>query len=159
MPAITNRPLDLVLIRGLPGSGKSTLAEALQEKAASRTDIFEADDFFDVGNPVTGDWEYKFNPKLLGAAHDGCYSRAMQMLYNGVNVIVANTFSTHRELNRYIDGVARSGLNVRVHVVLCSGDFGSTHNVPQRAIQRMKDRWEPWPGEITMNLLEQEIAA
>lgn len=149
---------ELIIVRGLPGSGKSHFSQWLIERNAAAApenghiDHHEADHFFEAvvsaserGGP--GETEYVFDRRLLGAAHDYCYGNTLRSLYKGFSCIVSNTFSTKREVERYVRGVRRSGLPVRIKVVKCVGEYQNVHDVPESAIQRMKDRWEDWPGE------------
>lgn len=146
---------NLILIRGLPGTGKSTFAHELIARSRKNVYLLETDQFFTSartcdahGRPVL---DYKFDRRLLGAAHDMCYGQAMHALFNGWDVIVANNFVTRREVDRYMQGVQRSGLDVKIDIVAMqdAGLFQSTHNVPQSAIDRMRSRWEDYPGEVT----------
>lgn len=140
--------LELILIRGLPGSGKSTLAQELIEH--SPVDLFyaEADHFFEEVNDDLNGVVYKFDRRFLGAAHDWCYGHVMHSLKRGVSTVVANTFSTEREIMRYVEGVKRAGIKATIRVVKCLGEYESVHRVPKSAIQRMKERWEDFPGEV-----------
>ena len=144
---------NLYILRGLSGSGKSTLAETMLAKQSSegiRSVIVEADQFFTVTTPHKT--EYSFDRRFLGAAHDLCYGRAMNYLRQGKDVIVANTFSSKREVDRYVSGVKRCGLrDVRVTVVKCVGEYPSQHKVPERIINSMRSRWEDYPGEFIYN--------
>lgn len=143
---------NLFIIRGLPGSGKSTLATAMVRN--SRNDMFhiEADQFFTyVRHSADPELGYNFDRRLLGAAHDLCYGQAMHALFKGVDVVVSNTFTTVREIERYTKGVRRAGIEmpqVFPKVIRCVGDYGSVHGVPEAAVERMRDRWENWRGEI-----------
>lgn len=146
---------NLFIVRGLPGSGKSTLATAMVRK--SKNDMFhlEADQFFTYVEHSEGpELGYDFDRRLLGAAHDLCYGQAMHALYRGIDVVVSNTFTTVREINRYVQGVRRAGIEMPSgfpKVIKCVGEYQSVHNVPQSAIERMQDRWEDWRGEVTYN--------
>lgn len=144
---------DLVLIRGLPGSGKSYVANILAnaQPCEKKRAVHEADTFFlEYGLDSAGVARivYKFDRRFLGAAHDGCYASTMRDLRGGFDVIVANTFTTVREIERYTNGVARSGMDVNIHVVKTSGEYQNIHGVPDAAIARMKARWEDYPGEM-----------
>ena len=148
----------LYIIRGLPGSGKSTLADFVVEgHEKNRTPCqtpaikVEADQFFVSSNGHTE--TYNFDRRFLGAAHDECYGRAIRYLRSGYSVAVANTFSTKREVERYINGLQRTGLSreVGVLVIVCTGRFKSLHDVPAKAVEKMRERWEPVEGEITFN--------
>lgn len=147
----------LYIIRGLPGSGKSTLADKIvanllgDELGRYQAIKVEADQFFVSSN---GHVEtYNFDRRFLGAAHDECYGRAIRYMRSGYSVAVANTFTTKREVERYINGLGRTGLSldVDVKVIVCTGRFKSPHGVPARAVEKMRERWEPVEGEITFN--------
>lgn len=147
----------LYIIRGLPGSGKSTLADKIvanllaDELGRYQAIKVEADQFFVSSN---GHVEtYNFDRRFLGAAHDECYGRAIRYLRSGYSVAVANAFTTKREIERYINGLQRTGLSrdVDVKVIFCTGRFKSPHGVPAKAVEKMRERWEPFAGEITFN--------
>ena len=147
----------LYIIRGLPGSGKTTLADKIvanlmaDELGRYPAIKVEADQFFVSSN---GHVEtYNFDRRFLGAAHDECYGRTIRYLRSGYSVAVANTFSTKREVERYINGLQRTGLarEVEVKIIVCNGRFKSLHGVPAKAIEKMRERWEPVEGEITFN--------
>tara|TARA_Y100000296_G_scaffold66371_1_gene78416 strand:+ start:41968 stop:42429 length:462 start_codon:yes stop_codon:yes gene_type:complete len=146
---------DLILIRGMPGSGKTTLAEHIINSSGEQIAHHEADHFFnhvlsasDAGGP--GKVEYLFNRRLLGAAHDLCYGNAFRSLSMGMSVIVSNSFTTRKEIERYSKGVYRSGLDVRLRVVKCVGEFQSVHGIPEAVLERMAGRWEHWDGETVV---------
>lgn len=138
---------SLYLIRGLPGSGKTTVAKKMQERSEGRLHVRETDQFFETHGISGG---YKFDRRLIGAAHDLCYSRTMHSLWMGYNVAVSNHFTTGREIRRYIDGVNRAGLgeDVVIYVIKCEGEWKSPHDIPQSAVNRMKRRWEDFPDEL-----------
>jgi len=124
---------SLMLIRGLPGSGKSTLAKALL--FADYADYcFEADDYF------TFNGVYNFNEGLLDFAHNACRRKTEDALSEGMNVIVANTFTTVSELTPYF--TLAKQFNITPVVVLCQGQWESIHNVPAETIKKMKKRFE-----------------
>jgi predicted kinase len=118
----------LTLIRGLPGSGKSTAAKNMKYFH------LEADMYFMRGG------EYQFDASKLGAAHGWCQNAARSALECGMDVVVSNTFTQHWEMDPYRRMAEEVG--AEFEVIVCEGDFGSVHNVPMEAIQRMKDRWE-----------------
>jgi hypothetical protein len=93
----------------------------------------EADMYF-MNNGV-----YKFDMNMLGEAHDWCRHEADYQLDAGKAVIVSNTFTTTRELAPYFH-VAKMN-NVVPQVILCQGNFGSIHNVPDEALDRMRQRF------------------
>lgn len=143
----------LFIVRGLPGSGKSTLAKHLTKSihthAGTRCHHVEADQFFMSG--YGPDDPYDFDQRFLGAAHDECYGRTMRYLRRGDSVCVANTFSTQREVDRYLSGLKRMGLDVNVQIIKCVGEFESEHAVPKRVISNMRGRWQDIEGEVVFN--------
>ena len=122
----------LLLIRGLPGSGKSTLAKHLADTCG----FFhvEADMWF------SKDGDYKFIPQEIANAHDWCNKQAAFALENGKNVVVSNTFTQYWEIEPY-ESMARC-LAKSFWILECTANYGSVHNVPDEAYQRMKNRWE-----------------
>lgn len=143
---------NLFIVRGLPGSGKSTLATEMVRKSTKDMFMIEADQFFtSVRHSNDPELDYKFDRRLLGAAHDLCYGQVLHALYRGIDVVVANTFTTHREIERYTKGVRRAGIEMPQgfpRVIHCVQEFDSIHRVPKSAVQRMRERWEPWEGEL-----------
>ena len=122
----------LILIRGLPGSGKTTLAKNMSGCDSATTFHFEADQYF------YKDGVYRFNPSKLKDAHELCQYNTSLMLrsYNDVTVIVANTFTTLKEMDYYFN------LDFdRLQIIDVQKQFKSVHGVPEETIKKMKDRW------------------
>lgn len=117
----------LTLIRGLPGSGKSTYGRSLG------TYLFEADMYFMRSG------EHQYNPKEIGLAHSYCFSHAKSMLCVGADVAVANTFSTLKEIEPYMQLAYK--IDCKVKIVTCLGNFGSVHDVPEETIEKMRKRF------------------
>jgi predicted kinase len=126
----------LVLIRGLPGSGKSTLARALREACAA-TAHWETDMYFtdDMG-------KYTFDASKLSEAHEWCQEAVSECLgsYTFDTVIVSNTFTQRWEMEAYFEIAKHYG--AQVVILECKNQYGSIHGVPEKVIQRMRDRWE-----------------
>lgn len=123
----------LYLIRGLPGSGKSTLAEEMS--AAMKIPIVCADDYF------MQDGEYRFNPTELPNAHMICQKVAKSILGIGRSVIVANTSTTEKEVKTYADMAAENNA-MFVSIIVENRHSGvNVHNVPDEAINRMRQRF------------------
>lgn len=125
----------LTLIRGLPGSGKSTFARDFYMRH------YEADMFF-----IQPDGEYKFNPGLIKQAHEWCQASVRCALYAHYDVVVSNTFTTRKEMQPYIDFAKNCGAELKVYRM--TSNYGSIHNVPEETIERMRNRFEDYEGEI-----------
>ncbi len=80
---------------------------------------------------------YNFDPGKLQEAHDWCFSETSAALGNGSNVVVANTFVTQREMERYFK------LAYPTSVVEAKGLFLSVHKVETAIVQHMRESWEP----------------
>ena len=130
----------LTLIRGLPGSGKTSLADELIE---AYTRGIEADSFFydDYGN-------YVFDETKLRAAHEWCQHQTREMLKDGYNVLVSNTFTTLREMKEYY--LMAKELGVTLNVITCQGQFGNLHDVPEETMEKMRKRF--FHGDVIAEL-------
>ncbi len=126
----------LILIRGLPGAGKSTLAKRRYVPQGYIHN--EADMWF-----VRDDGQYNFRPEAVKDAHEWCQNATRNALLAGRNVVVSNTFTQIWEMQPYLEMPADS-----VHVIKCSGTYGSVHGVPEHAIRKMRARWEDYEGEM-----------
>ncbi len=121
----------LTLIRGLPGSGKSTLAYNLAADACH----LEADMFF-----IGWDGSYNFLPERIGEAHAWCQQQTVDMLSNGLDVVVSNTFTTERELRPYFEIAKRH--NALIAVYLAQNSFQNVHGVPPEVLVKMRKRFD-----------------
>ncbi|ASD50504.1 ATPase [Acidovorax phage ACP17] len=118
----------LTIFRGLPGSGKSTLAKKICPR------VYEADQFF-----LGLDGSYRFDPEMVSRAHRWCAKSVYAALAQRQTVGVANTNTTIAEVMRYAEMGVEAG--VRIAVYELTGSYGSVHNVPDLAMERMRDRW------------------
>ena len=134
----------LTIVRGLPGSGKSTYAK----KMAAKTDAVhvESDNFFMKNG------KYEFDQTKLGIAHRICFKSVQKALEQGRNVIVSNTFTMLKEINRYVK--MAENLKVKVDIVSINRHLTTAevfarnvHSVPIEVIERMQNRWVLYPGE------------
>lgn len=127
----------LILVRGLPGSGKTTWVQEV-----GPFDYFETDMYW-----LRPDGEYDFNPRLIRKAHAWCQEQVEFCLMEDFEqVLVSNTFTQLWEMQPYLDMAEKYGYEVEVRKMM--GNHGSIHNVPQDTIDKMKARWEDYPGEI-----------
>lgn len=146
----------LTLIRGLPGSGKSTHARSLIDGwhfaySAHRPQVpihLEADMYF------TRNGEYKFDGDMLKYAHSACLDACDALLALNRSVIVSNTFTTIKELQPYVH--LMEGEEEHLRIIEMKGSYGSIHNVPEEAMQRMRNRWETLPADWVKFRVEHE---
>jgi tRNA uridine 5-carbamoylmethylation protein Kti12 len=132
----------LIIIRGIPGSGKTTYAKELQKLLKTDPVHLEADMFFMKNK------EYCFDYKFLGDAHKWCQSTAAMALFNGIDVIVSNTFIKNKEIKPYYELALRYGAQFEIFNM--SGDYGSVHGVPEEVIERMKSNFKAITAEEYM---------
>jgi predicted kinase len=131
----------LIIIRGIPGSGKSTLASKIIKKLPNSI-ILEIDDYFYDENG-----KYNYDVSKLGKACLSCKERAEKYLKEGKNVIVSNTFTMRREINRYIK--IANELNISYVIIRMNTQFKNIHDVSEEKIKIMKERMVNINGEIT----------
>lgn len=124
----------IYIIRGVPGSGKTTLAGSM--KAAGMVDyVFEADVFM-----VDDAGEYLFDPSRLKYCHGKCQEVTDSAISMGYNIAVSNTFTRKWEVQPYLDMAEKHG--AQVTVIVCQGDYGNVHGVPEVKVSEMKRRFE-----------------
>lgn len=123
---------QLYIIRGIPGSGKSTLAQDMKDKGLVEH-VVEADQFM-----VDEQGNYKFEVDKIKRCHEECQSWVKYYLDEGYNVAVANTFTRVWEMTPYFK------MGYPYTVITAKGEFQNIHNVPNKTVQQMKDRWEDY---------------
>jgi len=132
--SLNGAEMRIILIRGIPGSGKSTLARTLG------IDHFEADQYFMLSG------EYRFDASKFKQAHGMCIFNTRSSLESGRDVVVSNTFTQVWEIEIYAEMAKEFGAELLV--ITAKGNYKSVHDVPDEAVKRMLNRWEPYPGEI-----------
>lgn len=123
------------ILRGLPGSGKSTLA--LDLVGGRDYLVFEADKFHYVNG------EYKWDAKNVKWAHEQNFLRFSEYITSGLGpLVVSNTNTQEWEFQKFMDSALTNGY--QVFTIIVENRHGGTniHNVPEEAIQRMRDRFE-----------------
>ena len=119
----------LILVRGCSGAGKSTFAGLLSEY------VISADDYFMVHG------EYKFDATRLHLAHQYSFNTTEISMSNEVDqIVVANTFTTEKDLAPYIALAANHGYTV--FSVIVENRHGGTniHNVPVERVKKQEQR-------------------
>lgn len=130
----------LFLIRGLPGAGKTTFTHILMcadGVVGLNTTCVAADDFM-----VDSEGNYLWQPALISECHRECYTTAQKAMADGIgDVIVHNTFTTEKEMQRYMD--AAQEYNYRVVRLIVENTHGNTsiHNVPDKTLEAMRNRF------------------
>lgn len=140
-----SRSAELILIRGLPGTGKSTKARELIAYSTHKglqLDYYEADQYFtdQLGN-------YNYDKGKIGNAHAWCKHHTYKSLSEDRSVVVANTFTTNKELYDYLHFA--KDFECKLVIVEMKKEYGSVHNVPEETMQKMRKRWE----EVDVELL------
>ena len=122
---------NLIIVRGIPGSGKSTVAEMLGKA------ICCADDFY------MHDGEYKWVAEDIGKAHGWCQRKCRRfMKAQASQIVVANTSTTVREMQPYMDLARQFGYRVFTIIVETRHDGVSIHGVPEATLDKMRGRFD-----------------
>lgn len=120
----------LYIVRGLPGSGKSTLAKKLVSKEFHR----EADMYFMING------KYTFDHTNVKEAHTWCKNEIENIMINGNECVVSNTFIKRWEYEPYLKIAKKYGY--KTQIIECHGQWENTHDVTIDKIQIMKNNWE-----------------
>lgn len=125
----------VLLLRASSGAGKSTFANYISSINLGRTIVCCADDYF-----TDKEGNYNFRASELSVAHKECQRKFCEALErNEELVIVANTNTTERELNFYIDKCKQYGYTYFSIVIENRNDTKNVHNVPDEALKRQEN--------------------
>lgn len=136
--------INLIIIRGLPGSGKSTTAR----KCFPCFKHYEADQYF-----IDLHGRYDFKQTELPRAHNWCFNKVKTELSCGNSVVVSNTFTTIKEMERYYN-LRNIIPNLEITIWECTGNFGNIHNVPVETLIKMQKRWQIVPSSWEVHQIE-----
>ncbi|KAJ8410966.1 hypothetical protein AAFF_G00180010 [Aldrovandia affinis] len=133
----------LVLLRGAPGSGKSTLARSILMQNPWGV-VLSSDEFFSRDGP------YRYNPSLLGDAHDWNHNRAKEAFEKEVSpIIIDNTNSQSWEMRPYVAMAKQHKYRVMFREPDTWWKFKprelerrTKHGVSKEKIKRMLERYE-----------------
>ena len=131
----------LYIIRGLPGSGKSTFA---RDRRFSGALVLENDMYH------VREGKYKFEQENQSDAIDWCLETCRSAIEAGMDVVVSNTFTRRNYIKRYVDIASYYGHECKVYHMLDA--FRNQHDVPVEVMEHMRSGWEPWEGEILVEV-------
>ncbi len=131
---------QLIVVRGAQGSGKSTEAAVWANHPKARW--YEADQIFEDRNG-----NYDFDASWLHLAHDWCLRMVENALDNPEveRVVVSNCFATTEQIKPYVLAAKIRGAEVRV--LLKFEKHPNEHGVPDRKVEAVRQRMEPYIGE------------
>ena len=122
----------LFIVRGLPSSGKTTFAKQLT------SNVFESDHYF-----YDNDGNYNFIPSEIKEAHKECQQFVGFAMESGIQKIaVSNTFTQEWEMEPYFELAKTYGYKVFSIVVENRHGGVNDHNVPEKKIEEMKNRFQ-----------------
>jgi predicted kinase len=119
----------LIILRGAPGSGKNSFAELLGRA------ICCADDWH------THKGKYNWLPQNVGTAHTWCQRKCWRFMQKDISpIIIANTNTTEKEIETYIEYAKCFGYKIFSVVIENRHNGTNIHNVPVETIEKMKNR-------------------
>lgn len=130
----------IIILRGLPGSGKTTFAKFLASSIPNSKEIC-ADDC----------WRYDYTDKNsegfttegLIEAHSRCFETVESYMKEDVDTIILhNTNTTIREMNKYFILAEEYKYEVVSLIVENRHHSKSVHNVPEETLEKMKNRFD-----------------
>lgn len=131
----------VTILRGVSGAGKSTYTQRNFPDAV----VASADHFFGHGE------DYKFNPKLIGKAHDYSFKTFTKAVDSKQpSIVVDNTNTQKWEFERYVKYAQENGYTVNVVRLLVDPKVAAArnvHGVPYDTVMKMQSRFQDYPGE------------
>ena len=119
----------LYIIREIFGPDKTTFVKI----SFLNIHHYEADDYpYSLGT-------YQLNAKDLPKTHKQCFEATEKSLKYKVDVVVSDTFTTIQEMLPYIK-LAKT-LCVKVVIITRTTQYKNIHRVPEKTIQKQKDRF------------------
>lgn len=138
--------MELIIVRGLPGSGKSKIAKEYEKKGYV---LVEANHYF-IKN---GKFEYE--PRKINDAHNWCRRRVYELMNEGKNVVVANTFLKFWEFQNYLDYVRELGYGLEIIV---AGEKGKTEfEIGVEKMAKMNKGFEEFDDEDLIYYMENGV--
>ena len=131
--------MKLILYRSWPGAGKSSAAQRMFPGV-----LLLENDMFHMHNGV-----YDWHKENMPAAIDWCMNMTRMALENGMDVIVANTFTKRAFVDAYKKIADETG--ARFVVYRCTGNFKNMHGLNDKQVERFKKSMEDYPGEIVLH--------
>ena len=124
----------LSIIRGYPGQGKSTWAKKKFNCILLENDMFQYKD-----------GKYCWSPKGAKDAIRRVLELTKDLLSDGIDVCVANTFTKARFVESYKRIAEEHG--AAFEVFRMTKEYKNVHNVPKDVLKSMKENFEDYPGE------------
>lgn len=133
-----------IIFRGPPGSGKSTAATKMFPNLVK----FENDMF------LMRDGKYCWSKERVQDAIKWCAASVENALKNSVDVVVANTFTKRRFIEKYRQIAEK--YNAEFIVYRCTGNYQNVHNVSDELVESFRKAMEDYDEEIVLS--ENDIA-
>lgn len=145
----------LIILRGISGSGKSTYTAKLKKLAKTTVGVCSADFYFHRGR------EYKFNPRLLGKAHQFSKETCQRLMEQGVELIICDNTNTrwNFECMPYVKMAEKYNYEVEVtrfEVSTSTAAKRNIHNVPEGAIEKQASRIDSTPEKYKEYIIHTE---
>lgn len=135
----------LHIVRGIPGSGKSAFAQ----KNFPGVLLLENDMFH------MHDGKYEWTASSMKNAIGWCVSMVETALENGMDVVVANTFTKQRYIDVYRKLAEKWTAKFKVY--RCTGNFKNVHGLTDLMVKNFVSSMEDWPGETIVHPEQNEL--